>query len=51
MSRVGNGVLLQPVASEAAEWFAALDRLDDPFTCWDVEVAQALRITAFVESR
>ena len=25
MSRVGNGVLLEPVASEAAEWFAALD--------------------------
>jgi virulence-associated protein VagC len=28
---VGNGVLLEPVASEAAEWFAALDRFDDPF--------------------
>ncbi len=31
VSRVGNGVLLEPVASEAAEWFAALDRFDDPF--------------------
>ncbi len=31
VSRVGHGVLLEPVASEAAEWFAALDRFDDPF--------------------
>ncbi len=31
VSRQGNGVLLEPVASEAAEWFAALDRFDDPF--------------------
>lgn len=31
VSRVGNRVLLEPVASEAASWFAALDRFDDPF--------------------
>ena len=31
VSRVGNGVLLEPLASEAAEWFAALDRFDAPF--------------------
>ena len=31
VSRQGNGVLLEPVASEAAEWLAALDRFDDPF--------------------
>jgi antitoxin VapB len=31
VSRHGNGVLLEPVSSGAAEWFAALDRFDDPF--------------------
>lgn len=31
VSRHGNGVLLEPVADEAAEWFAALDRFADPF--------------------
>lgn len=31
VSRQGNAVLLEPVTSEAAEWFAALDRFDEPF--------------------
>ena len=31
VSRHGNGVLLEPVGDDAARWFAALDRFDEPF--------------------
>ncbi|MGA7954644.1 MAG: antitoxin [Gloeobacterales cyanobacterium] len=32
VSRVGKGVLLEPIVTDAAEWFAELDRMsDEPF--------------------
>lgn len=31
VSRQGAGVLLEPVTSEVAEWFAALDRFEEAF--------------------
>jgi antitoxin VapB len=29
VSRVGKGVLLEPIVTDAAEWFAELDRMSD----------------------
>lgn len=32
VSRVGKGVLLEPIMTDAAEWFAELDQIsDEPF--------------------
>jgi antitoxin VapB len=32
VSRVGKGVLLEPIVTDAAEWFAELDRMsNEPF--------------------
>ena len=32
VSRVGKGVLLEPILTDVAEWFAELDRMnDEPF--------------------
>ena len=31
VSRVGKGVLLEPILTDVAEWFAELDRMNDEF--------------------